>query len=242
MKKEPFTDTNKKGFFNFGILTAISLVGYGLSYLIVMPEVNPDKFVPSELGNAAGSPSWFGPILAVFILLYAFSFMPISVYFTIKQYRVSPQALVFACCLLGISLIIETINNLPILAASIYPGQLASISPDILLYLKQIETVRYLSFDITGFSLAYIAIFIYAIVYFKAHKLLAYLVFGSIVLFLTSFACLWFAPNAAVVMMAISVFAFSAVPVILMRMVNRHGFQNLETSPNVVLLDKEYIT
>lgn len=219
MKILLFPNNQKRGFFILGILTAIGLIGYGLSYLLVMPEVNPDKFVPSALGNAAGNPSWFGSILSFFILLYAFSFLPISIFFTIKQYRVNPQALVFACCILGISLIIEIINNLPILATGIYPGKLVSISPDILLYLKQIETIRYLSFDVAGFTLAYIAIFIYAVVYFRSHRLLAYSVFGSIVLFLASFACLWFAPNAAVVMLAISAFAFSIVPVILTRMV-----------------------
>jgi hypothetical protein len=218
MKKALFPDLYKKGFLLLGILSAIGLAGYGLSYLFAMPKVNPERFVPSALESGSRNPAWFGPALAAFILLYAFTLLPVSVIFTIKKYQKNLYALVFSCCVLGISLLIEIVNNLPVLAADLYPGKLVSISPDMLLYLKQVETIRYLSFDVAGFTLAYIAIFIYAIVYFKSHKLLALTVFGSIVLFLASFACLWFAPEVAVVMMAVSVFAFAPVPVFLTRM------------------------
>jgi hypothetical protein len=217
MKKALFPDLYQKGFQLLGVLSAIGLAGYGLSYLFAMPEVNPERFVPSALETGTRNPAWFGPALAAFILLYAFTLLPVSVIFTIKKYQKNLYALVFAGCILGISLIIEIVNNLPVLAVGLYPGKLVGISPDILLYLKQVETIRYLSFDVAGFTLAYIAIFIYAVVYFKSHKLLAFTVFGSIVLFLASFVCLWFAPEAAVVMMAVSVLAFAPVPVILTR-------------------------
>lgn len=217
MKKDLFPNLYKKGFLLLGILSSIGLVGYGLSYLFVMPEVNPERFVPSVLETGTTNAVWFGPALAICILLYAFTLLPVSVIFTVKKYQRNLYALVFSCCILGTSLLIEIVNNLPFLAAGIYPGKLVSISPDILLYLKQVETIRYLSFDVAGFTLAYIAIFIYAVVYFKSHKLLAFTVFGSIVLFLASFACLWFAAELAVVMMAVSVFAFAPVPVMLTR-------------------------
>jgi hypothetical protein len=205
----------KKGYLILGILAAIGLIGYGLSYLIVLPKVNLGNFVPASLENSTGHPGWFGPVLAACILLYAFTFFPVMVMFTVKKSRENPYALIFACCTLGISLLLEIINNVPILAASIYQGQFASVSSNTLLYLKQVETLHFLSYDVAGFTLAYIAIFIYAIVYFKMHKLLAASIFASILIFLTSVPCIMLAPNAAVIFLAISVFTFAPVPIFL---------------------------
>jgi hypothetical protein len=207
----------KKSYLGLGILTAIGLIGYGVSYLIVLPKVDPGNFIPASFENSTGHPGWFGPVLAVCILLYAITFLPVMVLFTVKKSRLNPYALIFAGCILGISLLLEIVNNLPVLATSIYHGQLASISSNTLLYLKQVETLRYLSYDVAGFTLAYIAIFIYAVVYFKTQKLLAYTVFTSIVVFLASVPCMKLAPNEAVICLAISVFTFAPVPIFLAR-------------------------
>ena len=57
----------------------------------------------------------------------------------------------------------EIINNLPLFTSGLFPYQLTSVSPDIQLYLRQVETIKYLAFDVVGFTLAYLAFFIYAI-------------------------------------------------------------------------------
>ncbi len=208
----------QKGFLALGVLAAVGLVGYGLAYIIVMPKVSPGGFVPTTLGTSASASSGFGTILAVFVLVYAFALLPVNIMFTIKNYRTSPCALVFACCLTSLSLVIEILNNLPLIAVGIYPGQLTSISSDVLLYLRQVETIRWLSYDVTGFTLAYVAIFVYALVYFRSQRRLSYTILGSIALFVANVPCLWFAPNAAVILMALSIFAFALVPIYLARM------------------------
>jgi len=48
--------------------------------------------------------------------------------------------------------------------------------------------------------------------------LLSYTMIGSIVLFIANVPCLWFAPNVAVILMAMSIFAFAPVPIFLARM------------------------
>jgi hypothetical protein len=217
MNKDSHPDVFKKGFSALGGLAAISLVGYGLAYIIVMPKVSPDGFVPTTLEISAGT-LHFGTMQAAFVLLYAFAFLPVSIMFTVKKYRTNPYALVPGCSLMGVSFLIEMINNLPLVAVGIYPGKLESISADVLLYLRQVETIRYLSYDVAGFTLAYIAIFVYAIVYFRSHRLLSYTMIGSIVLFIANVPCLWFAPNVAVILMAMSIFAFAPVPIFLARM------------------------
>ncbi len=208
----------RKGFLALGVLAAVGLVGYGLTDIIVMPQVSPEGFVPQTLSVRAGSPLGLGTILAAFVLVYAFAFLPVSILFTVKQYRVNPYALVLACSLIDISFLIEIINSLPLMAVGIYPGQLATISPETLLYLRQVEMLKFLSYDVAGFTLAYAAIFVYAIVYFRSHRLLSYTVIASIVLFIANVPCLWFAPNAAVILMAMSIFAFAPVPSFLARM------------------------
>jgi cell division protein FtsW (lipid II flippase) len=47
---------------------------------------------------------------------------------------------------------------------------------------------------------------------------LSYTIIASIVLFIANVPCLWFAPNAAVILMALSIFTLAPVPVFLARM------------------------
>lgn len=216
MNEEPLTNVFKRCYLLLGILAAIGLVGYGLAYIIVMPKVSPDGFVPSTPGT--GASFGLGTVLAIFVLIYAFAFLPLNVMFTIKKCSVNPYALVFACCLISVSSVIEIMNNLPLIAVGIYPGKLASVSSEILLYLHQVETIKWLSYDVAGFTLIYVAIFVYAVIYFRSHRILSYAILGSIVLFIANIPCLWFAPNMAILLMALSVFALAFVPVYLARM------------------------
>lgn len=218
MNKAAPINVSKSGFLVLGALAGIGLFGYGLAYIIVMPEVSPGGFVPTTLGINSGTSSHFGTILAAFVLLYAFAFLPVTTLFTVKKYSVNPNALVLAGCLAGISSLIEIFNNLPLVAAGIYSGEFASISPDILLYLHQMESIQFLAYDVAGFTLIYAAAFVYALIFFRSHRLLSYTIIASIVLFLANVPCLWFDPKAAVILMAFSIFAFALVPVLLAKM------------------------
>lgn len=208
----------KIGYILLGILSAIGLIGYGLSYIVVMPKVSPDAFVPKALNANTSIPSWFGIIQPMFVLLYSFALLPVIIMFTIKKIKFNPYALVLACCLMVVSLIIEIFNSLPIISLLTYPVKLTEVSPDVRLYISQIESIKFLSFDVAGFSIAYAAIFIYAIVYFRENKLLSYSVFLSILLFILNVPFVWFAPSLAVILMAFSVLAFAMVPIILAKM------------------------
>ncbi len=213
---ESSSDVFRKGFLALGILSAVGLLGYGLSYLVAMPKVSPDGFVPKMLEN--GSPAFgLGAILATFVLLYAFAFLPVNIMFTIKKYRTNPYALLLACCLVSLSSLIEIINNLPAFAAEIYPGELERIPTEILTYLRQTETIQYLAFDVFGFVLIYVACFVYAMVYFRTHRWFSYMIIGSIILFTANVPFLWFAPRLSVILMALSIFALSPVPIFLAR-------------------------
>ena len=216
--KDTFTTVFRNGFLVLGALAAVGLLGYGLSYILVMPQVSPDGFVPTTLGSSSAPPSHFGTILAGFVLLYAFAFLPVTTLFTVKKYSVNPYALVFAGCLAGISSLIEIFNNLPLVATGIYPGKLESIPAEVLLYLHQVDAIRFLAFDVVGFTLIYAASLVYAIIFFRSQRLLSITIAASIVLFLANVPCLWFVPNAAVILMAISIFALAPVPILLARM------------------------
>ncbi len=217
MKKASSSDIFKNGFWALGILATVGLLGYGLTYIIVMPKVSPDGFVPKMISSSSSPISSFSATLAAFVLLYAFAFLPVTVIFTVKKYNTNPFALVLAGCLIGISLVIEIINNLPIIAAWVYPGSFVSIPSDTLLYLRQVETVKFLAYDVAGFTLAYMAFFCYAIVYFRTYRLLSYTIIGSIVAFIANIPFLWLAPNMAIILMALSIFAFASVPIFLVR-------------------------
>lgn len=217
MKERNSFDFIKSVYLVLGILAAISLIGYGLTYLIRMPKVDPANFIPQEPGINNNTYSIRVVFQSGFILLYAFSFLPVTVLFSIKKYHINPYAIVLAGCLAGISFLIEIFNNLPVVAFGLVPGKLSSVPPEVMLYLKQIDTIKYLSFDVPGFSLAYTAIFIYAMIYLPNHRGFSYLVFGSIFLFLANIPCLWIAPNAAIPLMVFSIFTLAPVPVFLSR-------------------------
>jgi hypothetical protein len=208
----PIAIQAKKGFITLGICASVSLAGYGLCYLIRMPAVTIDRLVPSTLTTNASGPA-FGLFLTVFILLYAFAFFPVTVQFTIREIKTAPWAIITAGSCLLVSLILEIVNNLPALAVAVYPVKMASISPEVLIHFKQVETLHYLALDVAGFSLAYAAIFVYAFVYRKSNKLLAVTILVSLATLLASIITLWFAPRAALLLLVISVFAYVPVPV-----------------------------
>lgn len=215
MNTNPYVNVFKYGYMVLGILAAIGLIGYGIAYLVVMPQVSSDAFVPTTLEYNHSGPKYFGMIQSIFVLLYAFAFLPVTIMFTIKRYSKNPYALVFAGCLIGISSLIEILNNLPVLAAAIYPMKLEIISSDVLLYLTQIEAIRFLSYDLAGFTLIYMAFFVYAIIYYKSHKWLSFTIIASIVLFIINVPFLWFISNMAVILMVLSIFALTPVPIFL---------------------------
>lgn len=208
----------RQGYLVLGVLAAVGLVSYGLLYIIVMPRVSPGGFVPAAGGSTSGAPAWFGTVLAACILLYAFTFLPVNVLYTIKRYPSNPYALILAGCLLCVSSLIEIFNNLPLVARGVYPAALESIPAEVALYLRQVEAVRYLAYDVAGFSLIYAAAFIYGLLYFRTHRFLSYLILGSIILFAANVPCLWFAPNVAIVLMAISIFALAPIPIVQAKM------------------------
>ena len=73
-------------FWLFGIVSFIGIAGYGLSYILKMPEISPNEFVPKTIDTASFNRFGFGNLLAVFIILYAFAFLPIVIQFSIIKH------------------------------------------------------------------------------------------------------------------------------------------------------------
>ena len=200
-------------FLGLGVLAAVGLAGYAVSYLIVLPKVGSGGFVPTSLGNRDGTPSVFATALAGFALLYAFAFLPVAVMVTVRKYRVSPAASVLAASLAGVSSLIEIVNNLPVVAAGVFPGELEHVPADVLLRLIQTDAIRFLALDVAGFTLAYLGLAAYALVEWKENRRPAYTMAASIGLFVANVPFLRFAPKAAVVLMAASILAMAPVAV-----------------------------
>ena len=120
-----------KGFFRtsilvLGILAGLCLCGYALVNLIRMPAVSPDAFVP-KAGAQPSSSFPFGMVQLIFVLGFAFAFLPVCVMFTIKRYSANPYGMVIGCSLLCLALGIEIVNSLPFLGPYFYPEPLAAI-------------------------------------------------------------------------------------------------------------------
>ena len=199
-----------------GVLAGISLFGYASVNLIRMPAVSPDAFVPKELAQVGRSS--FGLLQFIFILGFSFSLLPVTILFTIKRYRDNPAGMILGCSLLCFALVIEVMNNLPFIGNYVYPDPLVEIPPDVLLYLNQMSAIRYLSFDVAGFTILYVSLFIYALIYWNSKRIMGWLIVASIIIFSASAPFLWISGSMAVVLMAVSIFCLVPIPIYFGRM------------------------
>ncbi|HNX05480.1 MAG TPA: hypothetical protein PKI32_08255, partial [Opitutales bacterium] len=113
-----------------GIVTFLSVFLYGIGNLVSMPAVSPDGFIPQSLDAAPSPHSWLAKLSPLFVLLYALSFLPVVVLFTIEKYRIDPPAMIVGGCLLVVSLLVELINALPLTALMLAPVRRPSMSPE----------------------------------------------------------------------------------------------------------------
>jgi hypothetical protein len=199
-----------------GVLAGLCLLGYASNNLIKMPPASPDAFVPRELVQAGRSS--FGLLQFIFIMGFSFSFLPVTIMFTIQRYGDNPHGMIFGCSLLCLALILEIINNLPFLGNYVYPEPLKPIPPDVLLYLNQVSAIRYLSFDVAGFTILYAALLIYAVIYWNSKRIMGWLIIASLIIFSASAPFLWISGSMAIVLMAVSIFCLVPIPIYFGRM------------------------
>jgi len=199
-----------------GVFAGLCLLGYASNNLIRMPAASPDAFVPRELVQAGRTS--FSLLQFVFILGFSFSFLPVTIMFTIKRYGDNPHGMIFGCSLLCFALILEIINNLPFLGNYVYPEPLKQIPPDVLLYLNQVSAIRYLSFDVAGFTILYVALFIHAVIYWNSKRIMGWLIIASIMIFSASAPFLWVSGSMAIILMAVSIYCLVPIPIYFGRM------------------------
>ena len=203
--------------FTLGGLASLALITYGLVYVFAIPAVTPamlmsGSFESLKVGRVAmGLQIWA-------VAVYAFSSLPLNVLFSIRQYRVSPAAIVLAACASCLGLIMQIMNSVPSLAVWLYPGQIIAPSPDMAPYLRQSNWIHFASLDVAAFSLLFIAGLIYAGVYWRTRRLLAYVLVGTVVVFLLHLPFLWIAPRVAVILMGLSVCVPAIAPLIYAQM------------------------
>jgi hypothetical protein len=169
-----------------------------------MPAVSPDAFVPKDL--AGSGKSLFELLQLIFILGFSFSLLPVTVMFTIRRYSDNPAGMIIGCSLLCFALAIEVMNSLPFLGNYVYPKPLVEILSNVLLYLNQMSAIRYLSFDVAGFTVLYVSLSVYALVYWNSKRMIGYLIVASIVTFSASAPFLWISGDMAVIWMVVSIY------------------------------------
>jgi hypothetical protein len=197
--------------FVLGIAATIALIAYCIPTLQMINAVTPDGFIPQA--PPASQPvkqhiNWS----ALAVLVYALASVPVTVLFTIRQFKVSPASIVTASSLLILSMIMEVFNSLPMLASSIAHIKVPVVSPEVALRFAQSEATRFMGFDVAGFTLIYICYMAYGVILFRRNKLMGYSVAASIVLFIANVPFLWIAPWVAVILMVSSILLVAPVP------------------------------
>ncbi len=202
-------------FWILAFTTLASLVLYGLGAVAQPPPSGPHGFIPDSLEAAPRPASLLARLSPVFVLVYAFSFLPVVVLFTIAKFRAQPFGMILGSCLVVTSLLIEIINALPLTAHLVAHPRAAGVPPDVVLYMMQTDAVRFLALDVAGFTLAYVGLVVFAVVLVREHRWLARLVVASTLLFAANVPLLWVQPWVAVLLMVASIFAFAGIPLLL---------------------------
>lgn len=226
---------SRKLFFSFGIITFLSVFLYGIGSLSQMEPVSPDMFIPQSLDSLPKPDSWLTVLSPLFVFLYACSFLPIVVMFSIVKFQTNPFTSVIAGCMLVVSFFVEIINALPMISFMILHKESVNISPEVMLYLRQTDAIRFLAYDVAGFTLAYMGLFVFALAFFKTNRWFSYLTIASTVFFIINVPFLWIWPTMAVILMALSIFAFSILPLMMVRIITKqfttnrtHNVENLK--------------
>jgi hypothetical protein len=198
-------------------LSSLGILGCGVSYLIALPAVTPAMLVSGSFQSLSLSRA-FGLVQSGTVLLYAAALLPVAVALSIRQYRVNPFGIVLGGCIWVLSLAIEVFNTLPTLAVRLYPGRLIAPPAEMLPYLQQTQWIRFLAFDVAGFTLGFVAALIFAFVFRRREPRLAWLAVGSVAVFLLHLPFLWFSPVAAVALMGASICIAAATPLLYARL------------------------
>lgn len=205
-------------FWLLALTTCASVALYALASLGQAPPSGPGGFIPQSLESMPAPASWLTKLSPLCVLLYALSFLPLVVLFACVKFRSNPCAITLGASLVCLSLVIEIVNALPLCAFLLVHPKAPQINPELLLYLRQMDAVRFLSLDVAGFSFAFLGLCVLALALVRKHRWLAACTFGSALLFAANVPFLWFAPWMAVLLMALSIFAFAAIPLIMTRL------------------------
>jgi hypothetical protein len=198
-----------------GVAATAGLLGYAAAYLIVLPTVGSSGFVPTSLGDVGGRVSGFAATLAACASLYALAVLPVALVYAVKGYQRSPYGMTLAASLIGVSSILEIINNLPVIALAVYPHRLQAVPADVVLRLAQEDAIAYLALDVLGFALIYAGFLVFGLADRHVRRWPAVLTAASIALFAANVPFLWLAPQVAVCLMAASILALACIPVLL---------------------------
>ncbi|MBE2215444.1 MAG: hypothetical protein IAE82_16335 [Opitutaceae bacterium] len=211
--------------------TLASLVLYGLGAISQVPPTGLDGFIPGSLEAAPPPASLLARLSPVLVLVYAFSFLPVVVLFTVAKFRTQPFGIILGSCLVVTSLLIEIINALPLTAHLVAHPRPTGVAPEVVLFMMQTDAVRFLALDVAGFTLAYVGLAVFAVVLFREHRRLARLIVASTLLFAANVPFLWVQPWMAVLLMVASIFAFAAIPVLLAGIAIRELSERMDSTP-----------
>lgn len=201
------------GLSSFGVLSC------GLSYLIALPPVTPAMLVSGSFGSLAAG-RVFGIVQSGTVLLYALALLPVAAALTIRQYRVNPFGIFLGGCISCLSVVLEVINTLPALTAQLYPASLLAPPPEMAAYVRQTQWIRFVSFDVAGFTLGFVAALLYAFLFRRQESRLAWVAIGTVAVFLLHLPILWVSPVVAVALMGVSICIGAAPPLLYARLVS----------------------
>jgi hypothetical protein len=209
------SDGWRKIFAGAAFLAALGMAGYAACYLLVVPSFSPGSgLVPDKVATGT---NWFGVAQGVCLLVYAFAFLPVALMFSIRQFNENPYAVIVAVSLVVMSLVLEIVSNLPALAVMLYSGKFANASSDTVLYFRQLDAIKYLAFEIAGFTCAYAALLSFSLIVRKSRPILFRLVLESLVVFVVGAGFLPLSPAVSLVLIAGAVLALAPLPVLLGR-------------------------
>lgn len=186
------------------------------TYIIWMPKIGIDFFVPQTLEHNGARPA-YGLFYVVFVLVSSILFLPVIVVHTKKLYHVSPIAMLVAASFFLLALVIGILNNTLTLAHWAYSIPWDEAGEEIAMKMYQISAVEYMALDVAGFSFTYLAGLIYARIFWKTYRLISVAVFISVAFFFIHLPFLFWLQPIGMVFFSLSIASYGFVYILLGR-------------------------
>ena len=193
------------------------MIGIGVEYLVSYPPVTIESIFPRTMEGAdSGTEGISYPVL---VFASSLLMLPVIAVVCYRNRALKPNTLICGTVFFAVGLVVELLNNAPVLARAIPGLPYSPLDNPVALRLLQHDTIDYLALDVVGFSLIFLAALLYANVFWNHRRTISWTAIASVGFFLFHLPLMLTAPQMGLVLISISIILCGAWYALLSRTV-----------------------